>query len=115
MLLTKHLFSWLLVLVMIFSTIQVTMANDTDQSNQGINCHTSHMQMSGNLSDICPMQNDQECQQHSSCVVNFTIAALPLLNTLLPTHRDVAQLKFIFEINTFASRYPSQLKRPPRS
>ena len=109
--LTKQLFSWLLVLVMFISPFQVTMATDTDQNSQGVNCQMS----TTSLSDNCLMEHGEKCQQHSNCVAQFTVGALPQLNTLHSAHRDIAQLKFISEIDAFVSQYPSQLKHPPKS
>ena len=117
MLLTKQFFSWLLLLVVVFSTIPVTMATDLDQESQSIDCQMSLLQVSDiDLSDYCPMQyDDDSCQQHPSCVVQFTVAVLPLINTLHSAHRNTSRLNFIFETDPFATQYPSLLKRPPRS
>jgi len=116
MIFIKQFFTLLLVLIMAISPVQVTMASDIDQNSQGINCQMSLMQMSDTLlNDNCPMQHDEECQQHPGCVAQFTVGALPQLNTLHSVLRDIAQIKLIPEIDIFVSQYPSLLKRPPKS
>lgn len=113
---TTQFITWLLVLIMVINPVQVTMAADTDQNSQGVNCQMSFIPMSDTSpGNHCPMLHDEKCQQHTGCVVQLTVTALPLLHSLLLTQRPISSLKFIIEKDAFNTQYPSLLKRPPRS
>ena len=116
MLLTKQFFSWLLLLIMIFSTAQVTAVAGIALDSPDVNCKMPLVQMSdSSLNDNCPMQHDEECQQTPGCLAQFIASVLPVLSSVLLVTRSISQLSFVNKIDSFVSQYPSQIKRPPRS
>ncbi|MCK4709844.1 MAG: hypothetical protein KAU21_14595 [Gammaproteobacteria bacterium] len=114
--LTKQFFSWLLVLMMVISPVQITMATDTDQGSHGANCQIPLVQISDIYqNDNCPMQYEKQCQEHPGCVAQFTTIPLLILNSNLSADRNITQLKFFTDNDVFLTHYPSLLKRPPKA
>ena len=113
--LSKHFFSWLLVLMMIISPVQVSLAIDIDQHDHAPKCQMP-MDADSSIGDSmnCAMQHDEHCQEHADCVGQFNSSSLQPPYSFLLTPGASKQLKFIIQNDTVLSVYPSLLKKPPK-
>jgi hypothetical protein len=115
----RQFLSWLLVLIMMISPIQVVMASDFAQDGHGAKC-----QMSGSSAELvvsanCGSDHDmadhsKNCQEHPGCIAHSS-TTLFSSSFVVALSRAVSQLKFKADHDTFLTHYPSLLKRPPKS
>lgn len=115
----RQFLSWLLVLVMMISPIQVVMATDFAQDSHGVNC-----QMPDSIAELavavnCGADHDtadhsKNCQEHPGCIAHLS-TTLFSSGFVVSLSRAVSQLKFTADHDTILSHYPSLLKRPPKS
>jgi len=106
--LTKPFISWILVLMVSFSSVQVSMAADFNPDSHGTNCQMTDMNKD------CALNHDEHCQNHVSCVGHtssfFQISSQTQLNISKPS-----SIKFTIDNERVQAQYPELLKRPPRS
>lgn len=115
----KHIFSWLLVLIMAISPVQVTMAIDVDQGGHGDRCQTmsipSHDTVDSTLKNDCPMGHGDHCKDHAGCVGQFNSSTMQIPYSSLFVARPSAHNKFTRHNDAVDTVYPSLLKRPPKA
>ena len=115
----RQFFCWLLVLVMMVSPIQVTMASDFAQQSHGMNCHKPDHGINAVVSANCckdPGGSDHTkiCIVHPECVAQFSTSLIPS-SLVVAMPRSVSLIKFIAEHKAVLTHYPSLLKRPPKA
>lgn len=119
----KQRFSWLLVLIMAISPVQVTMAIDVDQDSHGERCHmpskastgSSHDSVDSGTFHVCGMGHGDNCKDHAGCAGQFNSSTMSapqqsLFFTTSSTHK-----KFTRYNEDVETTYPSCLKRPPKA
>jgi hypothetical protein len=116
---SKQIFSWLLVLILAISPIQVTMAIDVDLDGHGERCQMnsmpSHDSVDMDLKINSPMEHGDHCKDHPSCVGQVSSSSMQAPFSLLFVARTSGHYKFIMENEDVQTVYPSQLKRPPKA
>jgi len=117
----KQFLSWLLVLIIAISPIQVTTANGFGQSSHGELCQMIEQEKSVNstvkateMTADCGMSHGNDCQQHLGCIAQFSSTLIFLSLSSVSINRAVTHLKFIAGNDSILTHYPSRLKRPPR-
>lgn len=120
--LIKQFFSWLLVLIMVVSPVQVTMAIDVDQDSHGEHCQMpsmastpSHDSVDTKMTHDCAMQHGDHCQDHPGCTGQISSSSLYTPNTFLVNLRASSDLKYVPASDSFLVIYPELFKRPPKS
>lgn len=116
---TKQFFSWMLVLIMAISPVQVTMAVDFDQSSHGSNCQSmmsdSIDSIVMNMDEECAMEHEEHCHDHPGCVGQFNSSTLQAPNALQLAVRASTLVKFLIDNEAVSTIYPPLLKRPPKA
>jgi len=115
-LLAKQFFYCFLVLIMIISPVQVSMAADFDQHDHAPKCQMNmNAEISIGNSMGCAMQHDEHCQEHAGCVGQFHSSSLQNSHSFLSASRASNSVKFISKNDTILNIYHSLLKRPPKA
>lgn len=114
----KTIFSRLLVLVMLTSSFQGTLANDFSQSlheeeSSGVQLLLSDMiDMEVGIENL--MDHDNENASHIDCTAQCYVSFLYASNVALPARRSKLLQKLVTDSSAFSSRFPNLLIRPPK-
>lgn len=116
----KHIFSWLLVLIMTVSPVQVTVAIDVGQDGHGERCQMtssmpSHDTVDMDLKVNCPMDHGDHCKDNPGCVAQVSSSSMQVPFSLLFVAKTIGHDKFIIANEDVRTVYPSLLKRPPKA
>lgn len=123
----KKLLSWVLMLIMVFSTVQA--AASVVQLDHGIKCPMTAMSAAQLIDDHSDTQNtdaglikkcnmghkDKSCQLHPHCTVQINLSTLfdsspnQLASRMLIRNKLISSDEFVLTI------YLSHLKRPPKA
>lgn len=115
----KQIGSWLLVLILAISPVQVTMAIDIDLDAHGERCQMnsmpSHDSVDMDSKINCPMEHGDHCKDHPGCVGKVSSSSMQAPFSLLFVAKTRGHIIFIIENEDVRTVYPSLLKRPPKA
>lgn len=117
---TKKFYSWLLILTIVISATQSTIAielepielegnfqvmllpvSDTNGTNTGSNCPVGH--------------GDENCADAECCITLCNITPLQFPHAMLLTTNLASQQVLVTNSDTILNHYPDLLKRPPKA
>lgn len=107
----RKIVSWLMILIITFSSIQAASALDARQINPDPECHFIDPQPSA--PGIVDSGND--CQHHSICITHCQFVSIYALAPMRLSLPAPTRLKRSADNSPLITRYPDQLTRPPKS
>lgn len=109
----------LLIAIMAIGPVQVSMAVESGQGSQPMNCQSSmaqHTDIMGKIMDgnNCPSDQESHCMVLPVCSTAYNFFPLQTSDSVLFIARSAIHKKFIAGSDSISSYYPDLLKRPPR-
>lgn len=116
---SRQFLAQLLILIMVVSPVQITMAIDIDQLGQAMACQVSQVQLANmtdkNMDGKCTPEFGGHCMELSVCGAQNNISSLHSVNLFLLVARATAYKNFVVDSDSVRTHYPELLKRPPKS
>jgi len=114
---TKHPFSWLLILALALAPIRIGMAYGFDQNINASDCVKLHMQLSPadviQGSGPCDQGQNKHCVSLQSCTASQLSTSMQFKTSFHEPIRVVINFHFQKNSDSLFRFYPDPLKRPP--
>ena len=115
---SRQFLTQLLILIMVISPVQVTMAIDIGQLGQAMTCQVSQVQLTDmtdkNMDEKCTSGYGDHCAELSVCGAQNNISSLHSVNSFLLMARATDYKKIVADSDSVRTHYPELLKRPPK-